>query len=86
MTTQAIRLMTFGLFAKPAGVRAGAVAEGSVDTLTGMGGRTLRCTSGNLWVTLEGDRQDYILNPNETVAIPTLGKVAITGTGSWRCQ
>lgn len=86
MTTQAIRLMTFGLFAKAAQDRAGAVAGGSVDTLKGMGGKTLRCTSGDLWVTLEGDRKDYILRANEVVAIPTLGKVAITGTGSWRCQ
>jgi hypothetical protein len=86
MTTQAIRLMTLGLFAKDAQGRAGAVADGSVDTLKGMGGRTLRCTSGNLWVTIEGDRKDYLLRSNETVALPTLGKVAITGTGSWNCQ
>jgi hypothetical protein len=86
MTTQAIRLMTLGLFARPSQDRAGAVAGGSVDTFKDMGGRTLRCTSGDLWVTLEGDAKDYLLGTNESVTIPTLGRVCVTGTGSWRCQ
>lgn len=86
MTTQAIRLFTLGLFAKQDEDRAGAVSGGSVDSFTGMGGKILRCTSGKLWVTLEGDPNDYFLSPNQTMAIPTLGRVAVTGKGSYRCQ
>lgn len=83
MTTQAIKLMTLGFFqSKPAHL-AGALAN-DVISLDRIGGRTLRCTSGNLHVTIEGDLNDYLLTPNQSVAIPTLGRVVISGTGSYR--
>jgi hypothetical protein len=77
--------MTLGLFStrKSAHI-AGALANNEVITLKGVGGRSLRCTSGNLWVTVEGDSKDYYLTPNQAVAIPNLGKVVVSGTGSYR--
>jgi len=87
MTTQAIKLMTLGLFnIKKSAHIAGALAGDDVTTLKGVGGRTLRCTSGSLWVTIEGDSKDYLLTPNQAVAIPNLGKVVVSGRGSYRAQ
>lgn len=84
MTTQAIKLMTLGLFNANSAHMAGALANDEVISLDRIGGRTLRCTSGRLWVTIEGDSKDYLLTPNQTVAIPTLGRVVVSGTGSYR--
>jgi hypothetical protein len=86
MTTQAIKLMTLGLFnARKYAPVAGALAgHKDVTTLKGVGGRTLRCTSGNLHVTIEGDTKDYLLSVNQAVAIPNLGKVVVSGCGSYR--
>ena len=87
MTTQAIKLMTLGLYsAKRAAHMAGALANNEVVTLRNVGGRTLRCTSGSLWVTIEGDSKDYLLTANQAVAIPNLGKVVVSGSGSYRAQ
>jgi hypothetical protein len=87
MTTQAIKLMTLGLFnTKKSAHIAGALANGDVTTLKSVGGRSLRCTSGSLWVTIEGDAKDYLLTPNQAVAIPNLGKVVVSGSGSYRAQ
>ena len=56
MTTQAIKLMTFGLYGKKSEARrAGTVGRNSVAVLQNLGGSTLHCTAGTLWVTVEGD-------------------------------
>jgi hypothetical protein len=85
MTTETIKLMTFGLYRqKNASARTGTLRKGGIEVLKGLGGATVRCTSGTLWVTLQGDPKDYVLSRNETLAIPNLGKVLMSGNGSYR--
>lgn len=85
MTTETIKLMTFGLYGqKRAARRTGVVGKGRVEVLKGIGGSQLRCTSGSLWVTLEGDTKDYVLTQNQSLAVPTLGKVLLSGSGSYQ--
>ena len=85
MTTQTIKLMTFGLYGKTsANRRSGKLAKGRTEVLKGLGGSQVRCTSGSLWVTIEGDPKDYILTQNESVSIPNLGKVLLSGNGSYQ--
>jgi len=85
MTTQAIKLMTLGLYGKSSATRrTGTLRKGATEVLKGLGGATLRCTSGMLWVTLQGDSRDYVLTQNQSVAVPNLGKVILSGSGSWK--
>lgn len=85
MTTQAIKLMTLGLFnIRKSEQITGALANDEVITVKGVAGRSLRCTSGRLHVTIEGDSKDYLLTPNQAVAIPNFGKVVVSGSGSYR--
>jgi len=85
MTTQTLKLMTLGLIGKAAATRrTGTVAKGRTEVLKGLGGRQVRCTSGSIWLTIEGDAKDYILTPNQSVAIPNLGKVLLSGRGSYQ--
>ena len=85
MTTQTIKLMTFGLYGKTsANRRSGKLSRGRTEVLKGLGGSQVRCTSGSLWVTIEGDPKDYILTQNESVSIPNLGKVLLSGNGSYQ--
>jgi hypothetical protein len=85
MTTQTIKLMTFGLYGKTsANRRSGKLAKGRTEVLKGLGGSQVRCTSGSLWVTIEGDPKDYVLTQNESLPIPNLGKVLLSGNGSYQ--
>jgi hypothetical protein len=85
MSEQTINLITFGLYGKKSATRrTGSLRKGHVEVFKGLGGKTVRCTSGSLWVTIEGDTKDYLLNQNETVAIPNLGKVLLSGSGSYQ--
>jgi hypothetical protein len=85
MTTQTIKLMTFGLYGKTsANRRSGKLAKGRTEVLKGLGGSQVRCTSGSLWVTIEGDPKDYILTQNESLSIPNVGKVLLSGNGSYQ--
>jgi hypothetical protein len=84
MTTKAIELMTLGLYNRKTARRSATLDKGDVEVLKGLGGQTLRCTAGTLWLTMEGDRKDYILTQNQAVAIPNLGKVVVTGSGSYQ--
>ena len=85
MTTQTIKLMTFGLYGKTsANRRSGKLSRGRTEVLKGLGGSQVRCTSGSLWVTIEGDPKDYILTQNESLSIPNLGKVLLSGNGSYQ--
>jgi len=62
----------------------GQVGRNRTKVLRNLGGSQLRCTSGCLWVTLEGDPKDYILTQNQTLSIPNLGKVLLSGPGSYQ--
>jgi hypothetical protein len=48
-----------------------------VLTLTGAQGLRIRCESGSLWVTLEGDSADHWLQPRQYLTIPSSGRVVI---------
>jgi hypothetical protein len=85
MTTQTIKLMTFGLYGKKsASRRSGILGKGRTEVLKGLGGSQVRCTSGALWITIEGDPKDYILTQNQSLPIPNLGKVLLSGSGSYQ--
>jgi len=85
MTTQTIKLMTLGLYGKTSATRrSGNLGKGRIEVLKGLGGKQVRCTSGALWVTIEGDPKDYILTQNESLSIPNLGKVLLSGNGSYQ--
>jgi hypothetical protein len=85
MTTQTMKLMTLGLCGnKSATHPAGTLGKGRLAVLKGLGGSTLRCTSGTLWVTIEGDLKDYVLTQNQSLPIPNLGKVVLTGCGDFQ--
>ncbi len=47
-------------------------------------GSSIRCISGYVWVTVEGDADDYVLAPHEEFKIPRGGKVVVSGVGSFR--
>ena len=85
MSEQTIKLITFGLYGKKSATRrSGSLRKGHVEVFKGLGGTTLRCTAGSLWITLEGDTKDYVLSQNQTIAIPNLGKVIMSGSGSYQ--
>gem|GEM_PF-1723962 len=85
MTTQSIKLMTLGLYRKTSPARrTGTLRKGRVEALRGVGGATLRCTDGTLWVTVQGDTHDYVLTQGQTLAVPNPGKVLVSGTGSYQ--
>ena len=42
-----------------------------------MVGHVIRCLSGTLWVTQEGDARDHILGPGEEFAIESTGVVVV---------
>jgi len=85
MTTETIKLLTFGMVGHKGGSRrSGLVGKGRTEVLKGIGGSRVRCTSGLLWVTLEGDTKDYVLTQNESIAVPNLGKVLLSGSGSYQ--
>ncbi len=46
--------------------------------------RVITCTSGNLWVTVENDRIDFVLHTGERLFIAGRGKVVISGKGTYR--
>lgn len=85
MSEQVIKLMTLGLYGKKnAARRSGSLRKGSIEMFKGLSGRQIRCTSGSLWLTIEGDTKDYILTQDQSLAIPTLGKVLLSGTGTFQ--
>lgn len=60
------------------------LAEGSIQAFPELAGETLRCTSGHLWVTLENDGADHILLTGDSLAIPSTGKVIVSGPGCYQ--
>ncbi len=49
-----------------------------VFSLTGpVGGATIACRSGVLWVTQAGDLRDYVVRPGTTFTVPGEGSLAI---------
>ncbi len=46
--------------------------------------RVISCTSGILWITVENDRIDFVLNPGDRLYLAGRGKVVISGNGGYR--
>jgi hypothetical protein len=44
-------------------------------------GQWIGCDAGFVWVTMEGDTEDHVLQPNEQICIAKNGKVIISGDG-----
>jgi len=76
--------MTLGLYGRKNVIRSGLVGRNRTEVLRNLGGSSLRCTSGSLWVTIEGDPKDYVLTQDQSLAIPNLGKVILSGPGSYQ--
>jgi hypothetical protein len=85
MTAQTLAFTTH----EPCNLGVEASDTGSVDynhvaTYYNRMDRVISCTSGSLWVTLEKDRIDFVLNPGERLYIAGRGKVVIGGKGTYR--
>jgi hypothetical protein len=56
--------------------------QGQIASMMHSKGKHLYCTSGRLWVTLEHDPEDVILEPNECLDIDENGRVVISALDS----
>lgn len=59
-----------------------ALLPGEVETIEHGKGRHLYCTAGRLWVTLEHDSGDHILEANQSLDIDENGRVVISALES----
>jgi hypothetical protein len=64
--------------------RSGTLSGGQTEVLKHLQGHQVRCTSGTLWVTLEGDERDYFLSAPESLPIPDRGMVVLSGDGTYQ--
>jgi hypothetical protein len=55
---------------------------GQVETIKHSKGKHLRCTSGRLWVTMEHDGGDHILESDQSLDIDENGRVVISALDS----
>jgi hypothetical protein len=87
MTTLIMKLTPFSLDALRGETRmAGSVDYGRTTSSKDLSGQELRCTQGHLWVTLEGDPNDYVLSPGDRMRIQARGRVIIGGKGDYRLE
>jgi hypothetical protein len=56
---------------------------GSIKAFLELCGKTIQCTAGNLWVTIEGDMTDYVLRSGECLVVLSDGKVILSGPGHY---
>jgi hypothetical protein len=85
MTALTLTLTTLGL-RTPDRVAsdAGSVDYSRTASVTSRQDLDIRCTSGHLWVTLEGDRNDFVLEPGDCLHVAGHRKVVIGGKGAYR--
>jgi len=69
--------------ARPMAGVSGTVTNDRVAVFARMEGQLIRCLSGNLWVTIQDDREDHVLAPSEWLLVRTPGKVIISGRGTY---
>jgi hypothetical protein len=87
MSDYAIKLTTFGHHeAKNETPVFGSVKGDTFATFASLEGMAIRCTSGNLWITLENDVMDHVIRLDQSFTIPATGKVIIGGKGSYSLQ
>jgi hypothetical protein len=85
MNNETLRTMTIRIHRnKDTMPSSGLVGRNRTEVLRNLGGHRVRCTSGILWVTIEGDPKDYVLTQNQSLSIPNLGKVILSGPGSYQ--
>jgi hypothetical protein len=58
------------------------LSPGQVVSMEHSRGRQIRCTAGQLWVTLEHDSGDYILEADQNFDIDENGRVVISALDS----
>ena len=87
MSNYAIQLTTFGRHeAKNDTPNLGSVKGDKLATFTDLEGIAIRCTSGDLWVTLENDVMDHVIRAEQSFTIPANGKVIIGGKGCYSIE
>lgn len=74
--------MAFLVHASAGANVAESLLPGQVETIEHGKGKHLYCTSGRLWVTLEHDSGDHILEPNQCLDIDENGRVVISALDS----
>jgi hypothetical protein len=82
-----IKLLTALLVhASVGGKMAEELLPGQVETIRHGKGKHLYCTAGRLWVTLEHEGGDHILEPNQHLDIDENGRVVISAldTGAFK--
>jgi hypothetical protein len=67
--------------AEPMAGLSGQVSHARVAAFNHLQGHLILCNSGHLWVTIENDLEDHVVEPNHYLYIPTGGKVLIGGNG-----
>jgi hypothetical protein len=87
MSNYAIQLTTFGRHeAKKSTPTFGFVQGDRFAAFADLKGTTVRCTSGDLWVTLENDVMDHVIRVDQSYTIPLTGKVIIGGKGAYKLE
>ena len=87
MSNYTIKLNTFGRHeAKNETPSLGTVMGDHFATFADLEGMAIRCTSGNLWVTLENDVMDHVIRTEQSFTIPANGKVIIGGKGCYSIE
>lgn len=69
---------TLLVHAQPGSALAEELLPGQVEALDHGRGKHLVCTAGRLWVTIENEGNDHILEPNESLDIGENGRVVIS--------
>jgi hypothetical protein len=87
MSDYAVNLTTFGRHeAKQSTPTLGCVKTDKLATFTDLEGMVIRCTAGDLWVTLENDVMDHVIRAEQSFTIPATGKVIVGGKGCYRIE
>ena len=61
----------------------GTVTHERVAVFAHLEGQRIRCSAGSLWVTVEDDRVDHVLEPGQEFLVSAPGKVVISGRGGF---
>ena len=87
MNDFAIKLTTFGRHeVKNDTPTLGTVKGDNFATFSDLEGMAIHCTAGKLWVTLENDVMDHVIRVDQSVTIPTMGKVIVGGKGCYSVE
>ena len=68
---------------RPLAGLSGMVQSDRLAVFAHLEGQRILCQAGRLWVTVENDPVDHVLAPQQSLVVPTGGKVIIGGKGSY---